>query len=74
MKTSLKEFVDMHQIAFNLSDLESSIFYNMLAVLTSEFNYYDEVIDDIYISDENLFKLYASVMFKFMTTLITLKE
>lgn len=74
MKTYLKEFVNMHKVAFNLSYIESSILYNMLIVLTSEFNYYDESVEDIYIYDETLFELYASIMFKFMTTLINLRE
>ena len=74
MKTYLKEEVDIHQIAFNLSFSEATILYNILFEFTKEFHNFDESIDDIYIDEEIYFELYTSIMFRFMTILITNKS
>ncbi|MDB1955464.1 hypothetical protein PMY38_03020 [Clostridium tertium] len=73
MKTYLKEVVDMHQIALNLTYTESTMLYNIMFELTKEFHNIDDSLDDIYIKDEIYFELYASIMFRFMTILINLK-
>lgn len=73
MKTYLKEVVDMHQIALNLTYTESSILYDILFDFTGTFHSIDENTNDIYISEDVFFEIYSSVMFKFMTILINLK-
>lgn len=73
MKAYLKEVVDMHQIALNLTYTESTMLYNIMFELTKEFHNIDDSLDDIYIKDEIYFELYASIMFRFMTILINLK-
>lgn len=73
MKTYLKEVIDIHQIALDLTYTESSILYDILVEFTDAFQMIDEETDDIYISEDIFFQIYASVMFKFMTILINLK-
>lgn len=73
MKTYLKEIVDMHQLALNLTYTEASIFYDILFEFTDMFHSIDESTDDIYIPEDKFFEIYSSVMFKFMTILINLK-
>lgn len=73
MKTYLKEVVDMHQIALNLTYTEASILYNILCDFTVEFHSIDKNTNDIYITEDIFFEIYSSVMFKFMTTLVNLK-
>lgn len=72
MKTYLKEAVDMHQLAFNLTYTEATILYNILFDFTKEFHIIDDS-DDICVKDEIYFELYSSIMFRFMTILINLK-
>lgn len=73
MKTYLKEVVDMHQLALNLSYTESTILYDVLLEFTDMFHLIDETTNDIYIAEEKFFEMYASIMFRFMTILINLK-
>lgn len=73
MKSYLKEIVDMHQLALNLTYTESTILYNILFEFTKEFHTFDDSVNDIYIKDEIYFELYATIMFRFMTILINLK-
>lgn len=49
MKAYLKEVVDMHQIALNLTYTESTMLYNIMFELTKEFHNIDDSLDDIYI-------------------------
>ena len=72
MKTYLKEVIDIHQIALDLTYTESSILYDILVEFTDAFQMIDEETDYIYISEDIFFQIYASVMFKFMTILINL--
>lgn len=73
MKTYLKEVVNIHQTALDLTYTESSILYDILVNFTAAFQMIDEETDDIYISEDIYFQIYASVMFRFMTILIDLK-
>lgn len=73
MKTFLKEVVDMHQLALNLTYTEASILYDVLFDFTGSFHCIDESTNDIYIAEDTFFEIYSSVMFKFMTILINLK-
>lgn len=73
MKTYLKEVVNIHQTALDLTYTESSILYDILVDFTDAFQMIDEETDDIYISEDIYFQIYASVMFRFMTILIDLK-
>ena len=73
MKTYLKEVVNIHQTALNLNYTQSSILYDILLDFTDDFQMIDEETDDIYISEDIYFQIYASVMFRFMTILIDLK-
>ena len=73
MKTYLKELVNIHQTALDLTYTESSILYDILLDFTDAFQMIDENTNDIYISEDIFFQIYASVMFRFMTILINLK-
>ena len=73
MKTYLKEVVNIHQTALDLTYTESSILYDILLDFTDAFQMIDENTNDIYISEDIFFQIYASVMFLFMTILINLK-
>ncbi|WP_195617755.1 hypothetical protein [Clostridium paraputrificum] len=72
MKTYLKEVVNIHQTALDLTYTESSILYDILLDFTDAFQMIDENTNDIYISEDIFFQIYASVMFRFMTILINL--
>ena len=74
MPIYLNETVNIHQYALNLTYAESTILYNIIFELTSNFHQIDESIDDIYVEDDIFFEYYPSIMFKFMTVLIELKS
>lgn len=73
MPIYLNETVNIHQSALNLTYTESTLLYNIIFELTSNFHQIDESIDDIYVEDDIFFEYYPSIMFKFMTILINLK-
>ena len=73
MPIYLNETVNIHQAALNLTYTESTLLYNIIFELTSNFHQIDESIDDIYVEDDIFFEYYPSIMFKFMTILINLK-
>lgn len=70
----LNETVNIHQAALNLTYTESTLLYNIIFELTSNFHQSDESIDDIYVEGDIFFEYYPSIMFKFMTVLIELKS
>lgn len=72
MKIYLNEVVDIHQLALNLTYTESNILYDTIFKLTGDYHQIDN--DDLFISEEMFFQLYASIMFQFMTKLIELKS
>ena len=74
MPIYLNETVNIHQSALNLTYTESTILYNIIFELTSNFHQIDESINDIYVEDDIFFEYYPSIMFKFMTVLIELKS
>ena len=74
MPIYLNETVNIHQYALNLTYAESTILYNIIFELTSNFHQIDESINDIYVEDDIFFEYYPSIMFKFMTVLIELKS
>lgn len=74
MPIYLNEAVNIHQAALNLTYTESTLLYNIIFELTSNFHQIDESIDDIYVEDDIFFEYYPSIMFKFMTVLIELKS
>ena len=74
MPIYLNETVNIHQSALNLTYTESTLLYNIIFELTSNFHQIDESIDDIYVEDDIFFEYYPSIMFKFMTVLIELKS
>ena len=74
MPIYLNEAVNIHQSALNLTYTESTLLYNIIFELTSNFHQIDESIDDIYVEDDIFFEYYPSIMFKFMTVLIELKS
>ena len=74
MPIYLNETVNIHQAALNLTYTESTLLYNIIFELTSNFHQTDESIDDIYIEDDIFFDYYPRIMFKFMTVLIELKS
>ena len=74
MPIYLNETVKIHQYALNLTYTESTILYNIIFELTSNFHQIDESINDIYVEDDIFFEYYPSIMFKFMTVLIELKS
>ena len=74
MPIYLNETVNIHQAALNLTYTESTLLYNIIFELTSNFHQIDESIDDIYIESDIFFKYYPNIMFKFMTVLIELKS
>lgn len=74
MPIYLNETVNIHQAALNLTYTESTLLYNIIFELTSNFHQIDESIDDIYVEDDIFFEYYPSIMFKFMTVLIELKS
>lgn len=73
MPIYLNEIVNIHQAALNLTYTESTLLYNIIFELTSNFHQIDESIDDIYIESNIFFQRYPSIMFKFMTVLIELR-
>ena len=73
MPIYLNETVNIHQSALNLTYTESTLLYNIIFELTSNFHQIDESIDDIYVEDDIFFEYYPSIMLKFMTILINLK-
>lgn len=73
MKTYLKEVVNIHQTALDLTYTEASTLYDILVDFTDAFQMIDKETDDIYIPEDIFFQIYASVMFRFMTILIDLK-
>lgn len=73
MPIYLNEAVNIHQSALNLTYTESTLLYNIIFELTSNFHQIDESIDDIYVEDDIFFEYYPSIMLKFMTILINLK-
>lgn len=73
MPIYLNETVNIHQAALNLTYTESTLLYNIIFELTSNFHQIDESIDDIYVEDDIFFEYYPSIMLKFMTILINLK-
>lgn len=74
MPIYLNETVNIHQAALNLTYTESTLLYNIIFELTSNFHQIDESIDDIYVESDIFFEYYPSIMFKFMTVLIELKS
>lgn len=74
MTIYLNETVNIHQAALNLTYTESTLLYNIIFELTSNFHQIDESIDDIYVESDIFFEYYPSIMFKFMTVLIELKS
>lgn len=74
MPIYLNETINIHQAALNLTYTESTLLYNIIFELTSNFHQIDESIDDIYIESDIFFKYYPNIMFKFMTVLIELKS
>ena len=74
MPIYLNETVNIHQYALNLTYTESTLLYNIIFELTSNFHQIDESINDIYVEDDIFFEYYPSIMFKFMTVLIELKS
>lgn len=74
MPIYLNETVNIHQAALNLTYTESTLLYNIIFELTSNFHQIDESINDIYVDDDIFFEYYPSIMFKFMTVLIELKS
>ena len=74
MPIYLNETVNIHQSALNLTYTESTLLYNIIFELTSNFHQIDESINDIYVEDDIFFEYYPSIMFKFMTVLIELKS
>lgn len=74
MPIYLNETVNIHQYALNLTYTESTILYNILFELTSNFHQFDESIDETYIESDIFFEYYPNIMFKFMTALIELKS
>lgn len=74
MPIYLNEAVNIHQSALNLTYTESTLLYNIIFELTSNFHQIDESINDIYVEDDIFFEYYPSIMFKFMTVLIELKS
>ena len=59
MKTYLKEVVNIHQTALDLTYTESSILYDILLDFTDAFQMIDENTNDIYISEDIFFQIYA---------------
>ena len=72
MKIYLNEVVDIHQLALNLTYIESNILYDTIFELTKDYHQIDN--DNLFISEEMFFQLYASIMFQFMTKLIDIKS
>ena len=73
MPIYLNETVNIHQAALNLTYTESTLLYNIIFELTSNFHQTDESIDETYIESDIFFEYYPNIMFKFMTELIELK-
>ncbi|MFC3906841.1 hypothetical protein [Clostridium disporicum] len=73
MKVYIKELIDMHQLALNLTYAESSILYDIFIDCTNDFQEIDENTNDIYINEKIFSEIYSTIMFKFMTVLINLK-
>lgn len=73
MKVYIKELIDMHQLALNLTYTESSILYDIFIDYTNDFQEIDEINNDIYINEKIFSEIYSTIMFKFMTVLINLK-
>ena len=73
MSIYLNEAVNIHQAALSLTYTESTLLYNIIFELTSNFHQIDESINDIYVEDDIFFEYYPSIMLKFMTILINLK-
>ncbi|WP_195953636.1 hypothetical protein [Clostridium saudiense] len=73
MTIYLNEVVNIHEVALNLTDTETSLLYNIIYNITSDSHKFDENINDIIIDGDVFFYKYPSIMFRFMTVLLDLK-
>lgn len=73
MKIYIKELIDMHQLALNLTYTEASILYDIFIDCTDNFQEVDESTNDVYVNEKIFSEIYSTIMFKFMTILINLK-
>lgn len=74
MTIFLKEIIDIHEAALNLTNTEASLLYNIAYDITYTQHEFYKGTTDILINYDDFFYYYPSIMFRFMALLLDLKS